>query len=369
MCATLRVFVLLRVPFSVTLLLIAQPAVGEELLDFVREAHRASRQLIQTCSCRVEFNGTVTSPNGPPKIESCSGRFWYSRDAVRGRVTEFGKLTDYVWQDSVRKGVVRWSADGKPVSSGLRDSQPNRYIGRCDAWTRGLLVLNRPNGTECIPFEDLQSKATRVKNAKKRSINGKEMIVVNLFFEAMGNLQKAWDLEVHFDPSVNYLVRKTIYTTATKEGTYSREDEITKFKECGSGVFFPEEHVGRSGLDPNFDFTHTTVISEIQVNQTLPDDTFTLRYPDGVFIRDTIRGVRYQANSEGSPISPEINLDSNTRFAPPPLGQEAPSSHVMATQEEPRSSTRWILPISAAILVIGVVAVFVRRLRKMRTES
>lgn len=161
---------------------------------------------------------------------------------------------------------------------------------------------------------------------------------------------------------MNYLVRKTVYTQA--KGAYRREDEVVQFKECSPGVFFPERLVGRSGPGGNLDFHHQTLISDIRVNQPLPEGIFRLRYPEGIPFEDHIRGVRYLANSDGSPISKEEPLRSGRFIPPAPLGDDPPRE----TQEEPKSATRWILPASCGILVVGLVAAFVRRRWRIASE-
>jgi hypothetical protein len=172
--------------FGIVAPLAGQPASGQELLEFVREAHRASRDLIRTCSCRVEFSGTATATRpSTAKIEPCSGRFWYSPDALRTQVSELGHETDNVRRDSVLQTITRQPQDGKALISATRRAAPNRHESRCDAWVRGLLVFNVPSTTEYVPFEELVARATRVSNVKRRTEGGKEMIVVQLFFEQL----------------------------------------------------------------------------------------------------------------------------------------------------------------------------------------
>lgn len=344
----------------------AQPERGQELLDFVREAHRASRDAIQTCSCRVEYKGTIVPPGSKsPKEQLYTGRFWYSLDAVKAQVSNGGREREFLWKDSILEGVTHAALGEKKGMGAGRQRAAYRYQPPCDAWIRGRLVLNVPSTTENVPFEQLVERATRVTDVRRQSIQGKEAIVVRLFFAEQGE-RTAWNVEIHFDPSVNYLIRKTVYVHAN--GPYRIEDEVVSFKECSPGLFFPERLVGRSGPEGNYNFNHTTVISEIRINQPLPENVFHLRYPEGVVFDDRIRGVRYRANSEGKPISPEEPLEVG-RVAVAPLGEEPASSRPMETQEEPRSMTRWILPISCGILAVGLIAAFVRRRHRSAAEG
>jgi hypothetical protein len=223
-----------------------------------------------------------------------------------------------------------------------------------------------PEGIESVPFEQLAAHATRLK-AQRRPIDGRETVVVELSFDRSKDSGTKWDAEIHFDPAVNYLVRKVIYTGSWSSGNLRREDEVVHFKECAPGVFFPERTAGRSGPEGKFDFNHTTKFSDIRINQPLPKDIFQIRYPNGVYLSDHIRGVGYHVNTEGRRISPETPLEGRS-VPPPPVGVAANSAGT-ETQTEPRSATRWILPASLSILLFTGVVALVRRWQKRTRES
>jgi len=201
---SLRILLVAPITLGMTSLLWAQPEKGPELLEFVRDAHAASRDAIRTCSCRVEFQGKITSPKSkPPRDQSYSGRFWYSPEAVRAQVSIAGQEREYLWKDSIREGMTRASLGNKTGLGAGRQRFTNRYQPPCDAWMRGLLVLNLPNSTEYFPFEQLVERATRVGKVQKRSVDGKELIVAQLFFDRQEK-HSPWDVEIYFDSSVNY---------------------------------------------------------------------------------------------------------------------------------------------------------------------
>lgn len=362
----IRLLLVVLITFGVATALHAQGGRGaEEVLKFVKEAHRASRELIRTCSCRVEFKSTMTAPgSSSPKEDSLSALFWYSPTSVRGQVTERGRTVNYVWADSVQQSVTRSRVEGQRMASASR-GRTNKYLPRADAYIRGLLVLNVPGTTECVPFEQLSERANRLLDARRITRDGKEMIRVRLQFEEPRKEKSAWKVEIDFDPSVNYLVRKTVYTSAKN---YVREDEVMQFKESAPGVFFPEKLTGRAGPSGKFDFEHSTTLSEIQVNRPLPEGIFRLRYPPGLYMHDTVRGTRYKIDSDGNRISPEEPRRKGKGTPPPPLAEE-PSRPRTATEEEPRPWTRWILPVSSAILLVGLAAALVRRYRKSGTGA
>lgn len=339
----------------------AKSAEDRNLLEFVREAHRASRESIQTYSCRVEFTIIITSERlGSPVTQSCSSQYWCSPTVMRANVSDKSEEGDYLWENFICKGVIRRSIQGQTGVQASRASYTTRHTMRCDPADRGLLVLNVPNTTDSIPFEQLVEKATRLKKIERKSVHGKEMIVVQLFFDRSGDVNRAWNIEIYFDPGVNYLIRKVVYSVASKGG-YIREEEVQNFKEFGSGVFFPEQAVGRSENQGKQYSTNTSKLTDIKVNQPLPRDIFRFRYPQGVFMADKIRGCEYRIDAEGNPISKEVPFG---RGDPPPIKEGDAQSAGTETQEEPRPASRWILPISLGILIVGGVAAFLRRRRR-----
>jgi hypothetical protein len=260
--------------------------------------------------------------------------------------------------------VQRKAENGKSLTSASRNGFANRYIGRCDAWSRGLLVLNAPETIRSIPFEQLVSQATRVRGTERKSVAGREMVVVKLFFDRGSGRDYPWDVEIYFDPAYNYLVSKTVdWVHFPNGGTTQREDEVIRFKECTPGVFFPEKLAGRTGPDGKWDFTHTTAISDIRVTQPIAADVFHFRYPAGIYITDTIRGTRYRVDAAGNRTSSETPLG---RVPPPPVGDTAERIEPgTETREEPRPASHWILPGSLGILrcagIVALVRIWQRR--------
>jgi hypothetical protein len=363
------VFHVLRVVLAIQAILFCQAPLRAhlesegELLDFVRDAHRASREAIRTCSCRVEFKGDlVSSRAGSDSLQSCSGRYWVSPDAVRGIVLEFGQELDYLWTNSVRQSVSRAWSDGKHVVGAGRSAYASSHLGRCDPWNLGLLLLNQPSrGINTLPFEQLVAEASRVRKVHRKTKDGEEMIVVALSFEGTKELPLSWEVEIQFDPAVNYLVRRVSYTTSGEKGRMCRENEITEFKECTPGVFFPERARGSTVTEGGKPFfTYSVVLSDIQVNEPLPDEVFRFRYPEGIILTDGIRGTSYRVDAEGNPISPETPMGT---VPPPAEGEPAlhPPGH--ETREEPRPASRWILPVSLGMLALGGILFVVRRRR------
>jgi hypothetical protein len=331
-----------------------------QLLEFSLKAHRASRDLIQTASCRVDFELFQEPRVGGPVHQSCSGRYWFSHEAIRLQVTdtEHGKV-DYVWKDSVRKYVVRRQANGQEQVGADLGSFPERFQHRCDAWARGLLALNVPNEVYYVRIEELVEKATRLESVKRISVQGKEIIALRLFFDKKKERSSPWDVEIHLDPAFNYLISRASY--AQSKGNNRREEQITEFLECAPGVFFP----GRARGSHRDGGTSTTRFSEVRINEPLPNDIFHLRYPNGVILSDTIRGERYRVDPEGNQISAATPLYRGP--APPPLADAPPTHMGTETESERFGIGTWIIVISVGVLVIAGALLLYRRWRAARS--
>ncbi len=346
----------------------AQPDSGQELLDFVREAHKASRESIRTCSCRVE----LTTVNRAAKVEkeqkqTSSGRYWYDSNSVRAKISDARGDEEYVWRDSTIEGLLRKTGSEGNIAGAFRSPRPYRYMPSCDAYIRGMFVFQIPESIKAVPFEQLVEQASHLNWAKWKQVGGKKMAVIGLHFDPPDEKQGEWDLEIYFDPSVNYLAQKSIYINDAGKNSSRNENEITQFTECSPSLFFPERGSGRSGKPDNWNFEHSTVISEIRVNQPLPENIFRMRYPYNVIMSDDTRGTTYRIDENGKRISSETPMAK--AVIPPPSADLPTSGPNTETKEEPLSWYRWILPVSLAILVVGIVAAYLRRRRKQVVEA
>jgi hypothetical protein len=346
----------------------AEQAMGdEELLQLVRDAHRAARESIQTFSGRVEFDITMYDKQGskPPVKHSCSGQFWFSPKAMRAKISENNENIDFLWENSVRRCVKRREIRGQPAAAAGRDSFTHRHGVRCDPFVRGLLVFNPPNTSDFVPFEELVERATKLKKVERKQAGGKGLIMVQLFFDKSKKSDVPINVDIYFDPDVNYLVRQVTYNFLNPN--YRWDDEVLDFKEHQPGLFFPEQMAGSSQWLTNKvkGDDNTTRFSEVQINQPLPRDIFNFKYPHGVSLRDNIRGSEYRVDADGNPISQQIPY---VHEPPPPASAADAPIPGTETQEEPQSATRWILPISVGILIVGGVAAF-RQRRRRQAES
>ncbi len=200
------------------------------MLQLVRDAHRAARESIQTFSGRVEYDMTLYDTKGskPPVKHTCSGRFWFSPKALRSQVSEYNENIDSLWENSVRKYVVRREIRDQPAAAAGRDRFTHRHGVRCDPLVRGLLAFNPPPVSDWVPFEELVERATKLKKIERKQVGGRELIMVQLFFDKSERHPPPTNVDIFFDPGVNYLVRRITVTLLTTN--YHWDDEVLEFK-------------------------------------------------------------------------------------------------------------------------------------------
>jgi hypothetical protein len=327
------------------------PPEQRQLLEFVAAAHRATREQIRSSFCKVEFTDTVQpDPAKPPNISSCRCDYWYTKDAVRGQMHESaGHSVDYVWKDSVVYSIS--SKNRGEWRTGHKTASPSPHTHRCDPWIRGLLVINLPNTTAHLPFEQLLEKASSVTKVERIKEKGQELISVKLRFD-VPPVEKGyhWTVDVQFDPSVNYMVRRVIYDN---QGAIVRNEEVTSFKECEGGVYFPEHGTEVTENRGKHFASGESKIFDIRVNQAMPEDLFQLRMPDGILFSDSSKGVYYQADAHGNPVTPPKEIRRGGAL-PPNLAEVTQGQVSRAeTVQQPWPWTTWIFLCSGALLVFA----------------
>jgi outer membrane lipoprotein-sorting protein len=330
-------------------------------LDAVLKAHRASRGLIESTSCRVRFTITSLGAGDKSSTQSCSGQYWASANAVRAKIVEGDEALDYVWKDSVRQCLLTNSAGGTKAVAATRAGYASPHIHRCDAWLRGLLVISPPEDLSGLPLEQLASQSEGAPEVERKVVDGRPITALRLRFPPSKQPARAadWTIEVHLDPATNLLIRKVIYTASTKSGRFTRQEEVGQFKECAPGIYFPERVAGKSESGGKVTTTSETVFEDISINRPLPADTFVFRYPNGIHVTDSISNTSYRVDAAGNPTSKGVSLGT---VPPVPSGLQE-SARGAETKEEPKPLTRWILPASGILVALGLALLVYRRAR------
>lgn len=334
---------------------LSQPAIAGTMsaaeLEDVCNAHQASVQLIRSLTCRVEFQYRE-HVKGKHNYNTM-GSFWYSSKHVRGKYTEHGIDVDYIWRDGITKGVVR---QGKDRFMSLRPS--SKHNNELDPYVRGLLVIHVPFSFDYRPLNELLKLASRTPQAEWRTIDDKKLAVITLYFDRDKSRPKSWTIDVYFDPDVNYLIRKTVH--ATVDGVISQKAEVTAYREPEKGIFFPVR-VERN-IRENGELILTTVaeIQELALNKPLPAGIFDLASPPGILVLDGVKDQRYRVDAHGNVVSKIEPLP----HVPPPPDIQSREPLREETKIEPAPFTRWLLPLSLAIVGIALTIGAVRRWKK-----
>lgn len=327
--------------------------------EFLQQANRATRESIRTLSCRVER----TTKSSDSRRESREiGLYYYSPKATRVKILERSlpngnEDVDCLWLDGLRKCKTRQvHPTHTHVSYGI-DALADRYWNFSDPFHCGLLVLTVPGAIDEYPVEQWTKLAAKI-GKPADIVEGGTLHQVQFAFAKGDKRADPWTVDVFFDPSVNYLIRKAIFLARLPDDTIRRERAVVEFKECQPGVFFPA-HITDKMERRGQHYSRTVHISEIQVNQALPRDIFVFRFPHGVEIANSIRGTSYRSDADGKPIGKETPL---ARVAPP-------GAAITETEQEPRSSFwRWVLWI-ALVLLGGAIALWLYRRSRRRSDD
>ena len=314
----------------------------KELIDKTLSNHRAAQESIHTFYCRVSI-----SSKSERSVSLPTGQYWRTPDTVRIHSQKDNTIEDILVESSKVTSIVkeRTSRGESARASVFRVNQP---LATCDVWRMALFTFFGPEGG-WITLDELLKSQSKLKTIKRQSESGKELIYIDLDHD------KA-KVEIWLDSHVNYLARKMRITMNLPGSRVWGEHEILRFKEVVDGIFFPEEIEARSYTDNKLDGTTFTTISDVKINQPLGQDVFKLRYPAGVQIMDTIEGKMYIANQEGRPIGTVKNMQV---VRTPPLPVDGGSQ--TATEFEPKSLTRWILPASFGLVIVGGAIWFIQR--------
>src|SRR5579862_3256293 len=357
-----------------TLGLTTAPLVGQEvknsdLLSTIRDANRASMEAIQTLSCRVSLKYTPVPPSKAHPNWS-TAEYWYARDANRLRSIDsltpgIDEKHDKLWKDNVLTTINEITREGQPklLSGGRKNvATRERFLGRVDAWEAGLLALKIPNESGDVFFEEFIGMATRIGKVERTTIQNHEYCTVQLFFDkSEGSKKKAtvgpvtWTVDLFFDPAVNYLVKKAVYSsTGDKGDDFKYEHQVVRFAEYETGVFFPEQVVSvlqRQGQA----LAHIVVdFTDVKINQALPVDIFELNFAEGMVMNDLNEQMTYKVNSKGESVSKKEPLSTQP---PAPVSWMNPDGSLVTT-------SYWRNIVFAAILVCGLCLVLAKILRR-----
>lgn len=316
----------------------ASAADERELLDLVRSGHQAAIQSIHTLSCRVSLTSIPQGPSASP-----TGEYWRSSDSVRVRWHHGNESHDTVRDDfRIRSVTTTRTPGGHRTVRATVGPDTRQPLGMCDAWSLALLTFPGEQPGVVLTFDELLKKPNTLHRVDRQTDGVHELVHVDLEHDSAR-------LEIWFDPRANYLPRRTIVTSAQplSGGKPLRsEASVARFKEVAPTIYFPEKVEAQYYHDNRRVYAQVITFSDLRVNQSLPPDTFRLRFPSGARVADQFKGKAYKVGEDGNPLGGETDLAT----APPLSAGAGPRSE---TQTEPQPLTRWILPTSLGILVLA----------------
>jgi hypothetical protein len=343
-------------------------------VDSLCLAHRAALEAIQSLSCN--FNFTPENVDGKPSQQTGSVRteYWRSGAMVRAKVASRVQTNEYLLKDSMIWTITKQTAGQTLMGAGVGTADGFMPYGS-NAWCYALLSFPTPFTQESIGLEKLIQRAKRQKLSKGRD----GVVALTLTFptdEAHKNMVEAdsMSMDLFFDPAVNYLVRNWTSSQRLKAGGILRiEYAVESFREVEPAIFFPERVAARTRRDDQTVASVKAEFTNVQINRPISPAVFALRYPPGILFTDNIRRVKYTVDAAGRPISATVPLG-------PPKGPAMPAKMTVgvdseepaipeartATQAEPVSWTRWLLPVSMCLLIIACLLQLARYFRAAR---
>ncbi len=351
-------FRLVRIFFPAVLLgsVCAQGRADESLLKTLRLAHNAALDSIHTFSCAILVEGGKDSFK-----EVVHGKYWRSGNTIRAHeVYPDGFVEEVLIQDSELKSI----GTTLNVESGRASHAASRKAGSsavfmCDVWEYMLCKVPTPQGRK--PLNDLLHVCSDSVEVEKLKEKGRHFIKLSCkFLDELGNPA---DLELWFDPSVNYLVRKMSLRYGQSAPRNRLICEVLAFSEAEPGIYFPEKcsihlYEGQTLLSNSL-----VTLSKIEVNQAIPGNVFNLEIPKGTTLYDAISGTQYAVDRGGRQIGRARNLNQIHLLA---ASEKRASAFSKQTADERHTVGYWIALGSVLLLVLAGAAWVYRRFRVAR---
>ena len=331
---------------------------ADELLSDSLDRHQATMDSIRTFHCRVSVTHSPA-----PSWGNESAEYWRNGNDFRCRSQAGRIVTDCLFRNGVTK---QYTID--PMQPGAKETD-GRITDKdmaysCDPWNYGQLSFYgqdrfRVGLKELLAAEGTKSSSRHVEK------DGRKLVRIKVSHSRA-------DMEIWLDPSVNYLARHVKTTSPFGEGTAT----VESFQELAPGLFFPTKVLCEvvSGKD-NHKSVWTADFSNVAINGPLATDALAFRFPPNLLVGDSIRHGMFRTNSSGEPVLPAKNSQgqpltlSEAPQVPSALKDSSGDVFTEATQEEPQSRLRWILPVAALFFAIAAVLWAVRFLRLRRVNS
>jgi hypothetical protein len=233
-------------------------------------------------------------------------------------------------------------------------------------------MMTLPGGDASVSFDDLLQRVSKVKSVKTVMTDWGEQISVEL---SLRYEDTETELSLDFDRGANYLVRRAVANRKNADLRYRAERKVLHFAEPTPGIFFPDSLAEEVSVKDRPEHSSKYALTGIEIDQDIPKSALAITFPHGVDMLDWVQDRTYKVDAAGREIgksqarlNPTLKpIVAGTATAPAISGRPTPRGE--PTREEPRSWTRWILPASLVILLIGASLWFVERRRSAASRA
>jgi hypothetical protein len=339
--------------FLLPLSLVQALAAGEkvELLERARAGHASTFGAIHSLACTLSVRDEPPSSFRENKIV-----YYQNRQHIRGHVESKDAKEDFMIDARTYSGFF---TRARPDTSG-QISLTKQVRLSWEPW-RFALFKFRPLPADDLTFEDLLAKPYKLHGAERIG----KLIHVHIACQVSEKDNR--EFEFWFDPDVNYLVRKHIL----RGPNFEIDVKVERFTEPRQGVFFPALVRAEHRNEGKVVHAETAVFSNVRINESLPADAFRFQFPPGILVYDHIKNELHKTDANGNPILPPIDKQGQQlSLVNVAHDNEEPETKIrQVTQEEPRNWTRWLLPISLALLVVAVSLFVIQKARVRRRST
>ena len=353
-------FLLLIMPF---LLVNATRALGASR-DEVVARHTTSIDSLQSLTCKVQ---DLDVYHDVKRKDVFYGEYWRFGDRLKCTTKTADSSSVYVAQGgTARHFLTQTQKRGGNAYAGVIDTVNRMQFSPCDPWCAGMLHLSLPNTLEYLPLAELIVKAKPAKLESDETVGGSPCAKIAMTFECDPTVCKGhWQVTVWLSENHGMLVKKCRYEMVLPLGKrLIREDEVTDFVQTSTGGWFPKSVRYVTTIDGILNMTKDVTFSDVKTPQSLPDQTFDIKFRNPTSMTDHIKRTIYNVDESGARISPEksygVAESGSATTAQPPQRFD--------TEDEPRRYTPWIL-VGTSLTILAGVFLYIRRQRRRNDDT
>ncbi len=329
---------------------------GDPEIEDITSRHQATVEAITSFHVKIRVSYEPALDYGTETIE-----YWRVGDEYRRKF----QTTNGQRSDTYGKGATFRSFDRKSSPDGLMAESGQIATAGIPLYgdPLGLCLFNVPGAKQFrAPLATVLNELKRPAKLKRVMEAGREYTVIALTHE------KA-KIEVWLSKQHNYLITRLIIW-ASEDAKYPIGDDVVDaFVEVSPGVYFPSKVTGTgySPADGKVAVVRTVAIQEVQINKPFPQVQREFQFPPNVVVMDSIQNKVWRTGVNG-----EIGTAAKGSGGQPMTmaeGGPSPVGETVAavTLEEPKSVTRWVLPVSIGLIAVGLALYATHRFRARRT--